>query len=123
MCVFACICIRILVLVHPHVRVCLRNAHAHEQGAVSSPIQRVVVDYSSEAAFVSPGLTPEAIATHRRAWRTIAGPALAKQLASGGGKFLWGGRFTAVDVFAGIPLLFLHVRFSCVCFCAFSLII
>jgi hypothetical protein len=49
------------------------------------------------------------MAAHRRAWRTIAGPALAKQLAAGGGEFLWGGKFTAVDVFAGIPLLFLHV--------------
>lgn len=89
---------------------------------MSSPIQRVVVDYSSEAAFASPGLTPEAIAAHRRAWRTIAGPALAKQLASGGGEFLWCGRFTAVDVFVGIPLLFLHVRVAVFVLCFLTLI-
>eukprot|EP00035_Acanthoeca_spectabilis_P003011 m.90773 g.90773 ORF g.90773 m.90773 type:complete len:562 (-) comp11883_c0_seq2:164-1849(-) len=74
-------------------------------GAMSSPIQRVVVDYR---AFASPGEQESVVAANRRAWRTVCAPTLCAEL--GNNNFMWGDRFTAIDVFVGIALLFLHCR-------------
>lgn len=83
-------------------------------GAYSSPIQRAVVDYKEaerQGKLKNPGQDPALVAANWRAWRNVIGPALSQQLKDNSGSgFFWHTGFTAIDVFLGIPLLFIFYR-------------
>eukprot|EP01062_Namystynia_karyoxenos_P040208 TRINITY_DN29334_c0_g1_i1.p1 TRINITY_DN29334_c0_g1~~TRINITY_DN29334_c0_g1_i1.p1 ORF type:complete len:278 (+),score=89.10 TRINITY_DN29334_c0_g1_i1:83-835(+) len=71
-------------------------------GAMSSPVQRVM-------ASPTPGEEPALVETNFRAWREVCGPLLCEELRQGG-DFLHRSGFSALDVFVGVPLIFLHRR-------------